>query len=236
MITFSIPRATAERLARLHLACASDESPAIVHIALRVIGDQVRFSATNGKILASVVVTTTDMVGSNTNCVLVKEQFTAGLKAALKVHGTRIAFKIGTDEARICNAGMESIVRILDTPFPVVDHVWSRPATKRWVPCIASLDPRLVEIAGKIAGNKAPLLLSSAVDPSQGLERIWANNGDEAISLSSMRALTRTPAYWSDGELALFIMPVCRSDAEPQLNLSAQTMVQETTAPVAVAA
>lgn len=230
MISFSIPRTSAERLARIHHACSVHQSPATDNIGVRIVGNMVRFTATNGKILASIAVTVTDLIGSDANLVLGKEQFANGLKAALKIPGNRIGFKIDTQEARICNAGMESVVRILDSHFPHVDHVWTRPASKHWVPCIASLDQRLTEIASKIAGNKQGLLFSSAIDSTHPLERIWAKDGDEAVCISSIRALTRAPAYWSDGDLALFIMPVHRADSEPQLDLSAHTMAQETAA------
>jgi hypothetical protein len=82
----------------------------------------------------------------------------------------------------------------------------------------------------KIAGNKLGMLFSSATDSTLSLERIWGSTGDEAICISSIRALTRTPAYWSDGDLAIFIMPAQRAESEPQLDLSAHTMAQETAA------
>jgi hypothetical protein len=50
MTSFTIPRITADRLARLPLACADETGP-LGHISVRVTPSAVRFAATNGRIL-----------------------------------------------------------------------------------------------------------------------------------------------------------------------------------------
>jgi hypothetical protein len=226
MLSFSIPRATADRLARLGLACASDNT-AISHIGVRVGPTAVRWSATNGRLLASLFVPIDDFIGTPTDLILDQVQFAAAVKAAAKGSG-RIGFKIDEAEARVTSGTVASVVRRVAGTWPQVDHVWTRPAGRRWVPTMSSLDPALVTIAQKITGAKSAVLFSSPVDPGARLERLWAVPGaqpDESLSLASLRAVVTAPAYWSDGyELSILIMPITRSDSERQINLDAHAM------------
>ena len=226
MISFSIPRQNADRLARMGLASASDTT-AISHIGVRVTPTGVRFSSTNGRLLCSLIVPIDDFIGTPTDLILDQVQLAAAVKAAAKGSG-RIGFKIDEAEARVTSGTVASVVRRVASTFPQVDHVWTRPAGRRWVPTMSSLDPGLVAIAQRITGNKQPLLLASPVDPGARLERLWAVPGaqpDESISLASLRAAVTAPAYWSDGfELSILIMPITRSDSERQLNLDAHAM------------
>ena len=227
MISFSIPRITADRLTRLGLACADDNTN-IHHIGVRITPTALRFSATTGHILASLVVPIDDLAGPTADLILDRDQLTAALKVAAKSHGGRISFKIDDQEARITNGTVASVVRRVAGTWPNVDHVWARPAGRRWIPAMCSVDPTLLSIAQKVSGNRQPLLFTSPVEPSARLERIWAVPGakaDESISLADLRSAVTAPAYWSDGvELAILIMPVTRGDAERQLNLGAHAM------------
>ena len=225
MITFSIPRITADRLARLGLACA-DDNTAISHFGVRVGPTAVRFSATNGHILASLLVPIDDFVGTPTDLILDQAQLAAAVKAAAKGSG-KICFKIDEAEARVTNGTVASVVRRVSGTWPQVDHVWTRPAGRRWVPTMSSIDPVLAAIAQKITGAKTAVLFSSPVDPGARLERLWAVPGaqpDEGISVSALRAVVSAPAYWSDYELAILLMPITRGDSERQLNLDAHAM------------
>lgn len=230
-LTFSIPRTTADRLARLGLACA-DDNTAISHIGVRVGPTAVRFSATNGRILASLLVPVDDFVGSPTDLILDQVQLTAAVKAAAKGAG-RITFKIDEAEARVTCGTVASVVRRVSGTWPQVDHVWTRPAGRRWVPTMSSIDPQLAAIAQKITGAKSAVLFSSPVDPAVRLERLWAVPGaqpDESVSVSELRAVVTAPAYWSDYELAILLMPITRGESERQLNLDAHAMPMQSAA------
>lgn len=240
MLRFSIPRLTAERIARLHLACAADLT-AIHHIGVRVTPTAVRFCSTNGRILASLLVPIDDLQGTPGDLLLDHEQIAAALKVTTKASGGRIALEIGPQEARITNGTASAIVRRVDGSFPVVDHVWTRPAGRRWIPTISSLDPGLVTIAQKISGSRQPLLFASPVDPALGLERLWATaavQSDVAVGLGQLRTVVAAPAYWADHELAILIMPITRSDGERQIDLGAHALpaAVPTAVPAAAAA
>lgn len=222
MLSFSIPRLTADRLARLPLACA-DESNALGHIGVRVTATAIRFSATNGRILASIVVPCEDVVGDPTDLVLDQVQLAAALKAAAKAPGGRISVTVNDVEARLSNGPVAAVVRRISGSYPQVDHVWTRPDGRRWVPTMSSLDPYLVAIAQKISGSKQALLFSSPVDPVMRLERLWSVTGSqskEVICISDLRAVVSAPAYWSDHEFAVLVMPITRSADERAMHLN----------------
>jgi hypothetical protein len=222
MLSFSIPRITADRLARLGLACA-DETGALGHIGVRVTATAIRFSATNGRILASLLVPCDAVVGDLTDLVLDQVQFAAAIKAAAKAPGGRISVTVNDTEARLSNGPVAAVVRRIEGTYPQVDHVWSRPDGRRWVPTMSSLDPHLVAVAQKLSGSKQALLFSSPVDPGMRLERLWSVPGampDEAISINDLRAVVSAPAYWSDHELAILVMPITRSADERAMHLS----------------
>lgn len=222
MTSFTIPRITADRLSRLPLACA-DEIGVLGQIGVRVTPTAVRFAATNGRILASFLVPLDALDGEPLDLILDADQFTAALKATAKATGGRITITIGAKEARLTNGTASAIVRRVDGTFPNVEHVWTRPAGRRWVPAMCSLDGGLVAIAQKISGAKNPLLFASPVEPACRLERVWAVPGampDESIAAAYIRAAATAPAYWTDHELAFLVMPITRSDGERQLDLS----------------
>ena len=189
MSSFFIPRVTADRLSRLALACANVSGP-LGNVSLRVTPTSVRFAATNGRLLASLIVPLDHLDGEPGDVVLDADQFTAALKTTAKATGGRITVEIGVKEARLTN-GTSAIVCRIDATFPNIDHVWTRPAGRRWVPTMSSLDSALVGIAQKISGRKQPLLFASPVEPGARLERLWAVPGashDESVSLAAMRA------------------------------------------------
>ncbi len=227
MLNFSIPRPVAERLSRIALACADDRT-AISHIGIRATSSVIRFAATNGRILASLVVPVDLLVGEPADAVLDREQFVAAMKIAARGTGQRIVVEIGPREARVSNGTTSAIVRRVDGTFPNVEHVWTRPEGRRWVATMSSLDTHLTGIAQKISGNKQPLLFVSPVDPTSRLERVWAMPGvddhSEAIRLSALRPAVTAPAYWCDHELAILVMPITRMAEERQLNLAAHAL------------
>ncbi len=222
MTIFTIPRITADRLARLPLASADETGP-LGHVSVRITLMTALFACTNGRLLASFLVPLDSMTGDPCEVILAADQFTAALKASSKPAGGRITLEIGPKEARLTNGTASAIVRRVEGSFPRIEHCWTRTAGRRWVPTISSLDGNLVAVAQKIAGHKNPLLFTSPVEQGTRLERLWAVPGaqpDESISVNSLRAVVSAPAYWADHELALLLMPITRSDSERQLDLA----------------
>jgi hypothetical protein len=232
MTIFTIPRLTADRLSRLALACAAETGP-LGSISVRVTPTAARFAATNGKLLASLVVPLEALTGEPIDTILAADQFTAALKALSKGSGGRMTVEIGTKEARLTNGTASAIVRRIEGTYPQVEHVWSRTTGRRWVPTLSSLDPVLLGIAQKISGQKNPLLFSSPVDPTAQLDRLWAVPGaavGESLDLVQARQAVIAPGYWADHELAILIMPVTRSADQRQLDLSQHTLAMPATA------
>ena len=225
MLSFSIPRLSAERIVRLGLACA-DEAGVLGHIGVRVTPNAVRFSATNGRLLASLVVPVDDFLGTPGDLVLDRDQLIVALKTATKATIGKVIVKIDNDEARITTGSVTSVVRRIAGTYPAIDHVFSKPDGQHWIPTVASLDPHLVSIAQKITGHKQAVLFVSPIEPSNRLGRIWSVTGpsnDDTLNINGLRAAVRAPAYWADHELAVLIMPVTRND-ERQLDFSAHAL------------
>lgn len=234
MFSFSIPRITADRLARLGLACDTGApDTALANVGIRVGQQAVRCSTTNGRILASLVIPLDDQ-DSTGEVILDREQLIAALKASAKGAAGRIQFTINDQEARISNGPIQAVVRRIPGTFPAVDHVWTKPSGRRWVPALCSLDHQLTTIAQKISGAKQPLLFSSPVDPGMRLERLWGTNQpDESIRVQDLRQAVTAPAYWSDHELAFLVMPITRPADERQLDLGRHVIALTTAAAAA---
>jgi hypothetical protein len=216
-------RPAAERLARIGQACAADSS-AISHISLLVGSDRVRWAATNGRLLASLVIAIDDLEGEPGELLLDRDQLLSALKAVTREAGNRIAFLIGAQEVRLSLGTTAAVVRRVPGVFPRIEHAWSRAAHARWIPALCSLDPHLVATAQRISGSRTPLLFVSPVDPALGLERLWANPtpGEDRLNpipASGFRDAITAPAYWADAELALLLMPITRGDGERQPEL-----------------
>ena len=224
MITFTIPGAALPRLARLALATDTDGPGPLRHVALRVTSTAVRFSATNGKLLASVILDISDLkgdIGDFTESILDCVQFTAACKAIGKHCPKPVTVSIDKAETRITFGTVSSIVHRHDGVFPSIDHIWTRTAGLHWVPCASSLDPALAATAQKIAGSSR-ILFSTPVQPDSGLQRLWAAATEEEITpaLSDIRSMVRAPAYWADESFAILLMPITRADAEQQFDLA----------------
>ena len=235
MTTFNIPRLTADRLSRLALACADETGP-LGHISVRVTPTAARFAATNGRLLASLVVPLDAMTGDPLDAILDATQFTAAIKAAAKGSGGRITVEIGAKEARVTNGTASAIVRRVEGTYPRVEHVWSRTAGRQWVPCMSSLDPVLLATAQKICGAKQALLFSSPVDPVGRLDRLWSVIGGasgESLDLVQARQAVVAPGYWSDHELAILVMPVTRSAEQRHFDVDAHALAAPQTAALA---
>ena len=236
--SFSIPRLSADRLTRLNLAC-SEERNALGHIGVRVTPDSVRFSATNGRILASVLIPIEGFQGTAGDVILDSDQFTAVLKAAMKIQGGRIQFRIDPAEVRLTIGTASALVRRIEGNFPTVEHVWTRFQDRRWVPNMNSLDTHLAGIAQKISGAKTSLLFSSPVPVAARIERAWAVPGaepGESVPLSDLRVAVTAPAFWADHELALLVMPVTRHQDERFLDLAKHALPLPATSIAAAAA
>jgi hypothetical protein len=226
MLSFSIPRITTDRLSRLPLACADETGP-LGHVSVRVTPTTARFACTNGRLLASLVVPLDALTGEPCDTILDADQFIAALKATAKATGGRITVEIGPKEARLTNGTASAIVRCVDGTFPRVEHCWTRTAGRQWVPTISSLDPVLLGIAQKISGHKNPLLLSSPVDPSARMDRLWNVTGpslDDRLDLVQARQAVIAPGYWSDHELAILVMPISRTADQRPLDLDAHAV------------
>ena len=194
------------------------------HIALRVTTNAVRFSATDGKLLASIVHEISDFHGDPgdlAESILDSSQFTAACKLIGKHCHKPVTITIDKAEARITFGTVSSIVRRHDGVFPSIDHLWTRTARLRWVPCTSSLDPSLAATAQKIAGTTR-MLFMTPVHPASDLQRLWASATENEISpaLSDLRNLVRAPAYFSDSDTAILLMPISRADAEQQFDLA----------------
>jgi hypothetical protein len=227
MTQFTIPRLTADRLARLPLACAAETGP-LGQVSVRVAPNAARFATTNGRILASLVVPLDTLSGDPVDLILDADALTAALKVTAKQPGGRITIEIGVQEARLTNGTASAIVRRVGGTFPRVEHAWTRTAGRRWVPTMSSLDPLLLGLAQRISGHKNPLLFSSPVDPAADLNRLWAVPGaatQETLDLAHARQVVTAPGYWSDHELAILIMPITRTADQRQLDLAAHAMV-----------
>jgi hypothetical protein len=234
MTIFTIPRLTADRLLRLPLACADETGP-LGHVSVRVTPTAARFAATNGRILASLVVPLDALTGEPCETILDAEALIAALKATAKQPGGRITVEIGAKEARLTNSTASAIVRRVDGTFPRIEHCWTRTAGRQWVPTLNSLDPLLLATAQKISGHKQPLLFASPVDPAARLDRLWAVPGaaaGEGLDLVQVRQAVTMPGYWADHELALLIMPITRTADQRPLDLEAHAL----SLPVTVAA
>ena len=223
MITFTIQGSALLKLARLALATETDGPGPLRNIAMRVTATAVRFSATNGKLLASVILDIIDLqgdVGDLAESILDCAQFTAACKTVGKHCHKPVTISIDKAEARVTFGTVSSLVRRHEGVFPSIDHIWTRTSGLHWVPCTSSLDPALTSIAQKIAGNTR-MLFRSPVHPSTGLQRLWtaASEDETTPALSDLRNLVRAPAYWADHELAILLMPITRGDAEDQLDL-----------------
>ena len=229
---FSIPRASADRLSRLALACIDDVTP-LGHIGVRISTNAVRFSATDQSMLASVVVPLEKLDGAPGDVVLDRDQFTAAMKVTAKGSVGRIEVAIDEREARFSN-GTSAIVSRIKGVYPEIGHVWTSTTGKRWVPSISTLDPARLVVAQKIAGGRFPLLFQSPVDAGSSLEQMWNTDGNASASLELLRKQLKAACYWADHELAILLMPISRGTTERQLNLLAHATV--TAEPVAAAA
>ena len=224
MITFTIPGAALPRLARLTLATDTDGPGPLRHVAMRVTSTAVRFSATNGRLLASVILDISDLlgdIGDLAESILDIVQITAACKLIGKHCHKPVTITIDKAEARITFGTVSSIVRRHDGVFPSIDHIWTRTARLRWVPCTSSLDPSLAATAQKIVGTTR-MLFMTPVHPASDLQRLWASATENEISpaLSDLRNLVRAPAYFSDSDTAILLMPISRADAEQQFDFA----------------
>jgi hypothetical protein len=227
MTTFSIAGTSLPRLARL--AQATDDNPGLLrHISLRTSTSTCRFAATSGRILAAIVIDINDFNGEPIDAILDHDQYVAALKLVGK-NARRITITIEKSEVRMTAGTVSAVIRRHEGLYPNFDHVFSKTLGQRWVPCVSSLDPHLTSIAQSIAG-KTPLLFCSPAQPESNLHRLWGAtrsadvagfpDQDAVPQTASIQGLVRAPAYWSDHELFLLIMPVTRGDADHQLDLA----------------
>ena len=218
MTTFSFPAQLLPRLSRLVLAADSGNT-VLDHLALRITPTAFRLSATDGKMLASMVHELTDVQGEPTDVILDRVQIVAACKLLSKAGG-RISVSIGETEARFTSGSVSGIVRLREGNYPKFENMWQRTEGQRWLPCAASLDPAYIAKAQAIMG-KSTLLFRSPVPAHSDALRIWKAEPGALLSPADIAAWANSPAYSSDGVLAILIMPIARSDESHDLNLSA---------------
>lgn len=213
MIAFSFSKSHLDRLSRLALAADDTKaSPVLGHIALRITPEFIRFSATNGKLLISVLVSIGAAEVESTDLILDGDQFTAAMKALSRSTTSSVQVTIVDAEVRFTSGVTTAIVRRVPGAYAAIDHVWSRTKGAAWVPTLATLDPVLVGVAQKVMG-KGTILFSSPVTDATPVAPLWGDVKGEARTpaLSDLAALVRAPAYWTDGTAAVLLMPVTRA-------------------------
>lgn len=219
MTTFSFPARLLQRLSRLVLAADSSNSP-LQHVALRVTPTACRFSATDGKLLASIVHDVSDLQGDPVDVLLDRVQVVAAFKMLGKTTAGQVSVTIASPtEARFTAGQVSALIRLRDGTFPSFEHIWERTADQRWLPCVSSLDPAYITLAQAIAGKQS-VFFRSAVPAKSDALRIWKSEPDALLRPSDIAAWTNAPGYFCDGELAIFLMPVTRADANHALDLS----------------
>lgn len=230
MIRFTFASLHLARLARIHLA-AETEHPALAtaHVHLQITPDRLRFAATNGKLLAAIIVDTIDKANAGTDVLLDCSQFTAAIKALAKSTGAIrtpqvIHVEVGVGEVRFSHGQNSTIVRRIGLRFPAMDHIFTKPTGMRWVPCVATLDQDFASLAKRISGNPKPLLFLTPVPLASPAPQLWqqptAKGSLPLVPVTDLEPLTRSAAFWADGDLFLLLMPIFRDAAEPQLNLT----------------
>lgn len=218
MTSFTFPARLLQRLARLALAADSGNSP-LNQIALRVTPTACRFSATDGKLLACIVHEVIDLQGEPVDVLLDRVQLVAAFKLLSKAGAGRVSVTIGATEARLTVGQDCALVRLRDGTFPSFEHIWRRTAEQGWLPCASSLDPAYIAVAQAIVG-KPSVLFRSAVPAQSDALRIWKTEPDAVLRPSDIAAWLNAPAYFSDGELAILLMPISRADTDQALDLS----------------
>ena len=210
------------RLARLALAADATQASSTRHIALRVTPSACRFSTTDGRLLASILHPITDLVGEPTDVLLDCAQFTTACRLLASYKVRQVAISVAAAEVRFSAGQVSAVVRRHEGVFPPFEHIFSKTEGLRWVPCVSSFHSGLIATAQQIAG-KTTLLFSTPVQPESALLRLWASpTPNEMMApslLTDVQRYIQAPAYWADHELALLVMPIRRSDEEPQLDL-----------------
>ncbi len=223
MITFAFNKSHLDRLSRLALAADDSKASQVLgHIALRIAPELIRFSSTNGRLLVSLLVS----IGASAEVedaelILDADQFTAAMKSLVRSTASSVQVTILDAEARFTSGVSTAIVRRVPGVYPAIDHAWSKTKGAAWAPTLATLDPVLVGVAQKVIG-KGTLLFSSPVTDVTPIAPLWgeAKGGANAPALSDLAALVRAPAYWSDGQAAVLLMPITRTATGPGMDLT----------------
>lgn len=225
-ISFSFAPTLLSRLVHLHLATDSERrSTALAHVHLQVSPDRIRFTATDGRLLVALTGATTISATGATDVLLDVDQFTTAMRALAKATSGKgsIAVVIDVGEVRFTRGTTSVLIRRVAVTYPDIDHVFTKPAGLRWVPCVASLDQGLAETARKISGKQS-LLFVTPVQTGSPATQIWrplsARDGNVTVPLADLQPIVRGPAYWPDSELMILLMPVFRAAEESQLDLS----------------
>lgn len=218
MTSFTFPASALPRLGRLVLA--ADTTPGMLrHIALRVTPTVCRFSATDGKLLAAITHAVTNLQGDPVDVILDREQFTAACKLLGKTCTGSVSVSIDATEVKITAAHVSALIRRREGTFPEFNHIWERTTDQRWIPNASSLHPDLIARAQAIVG-KSTILFRSPVPAHSGAALVWIPEGDVQVQRFDIAAWVSAPAYWADHDLAPLLMPITRSDADHQFDLS----------------
>ena len=215
MIT--IPHASLDRLSRLHLACDKRSGLSLNHIALTIVGDTVRIAATDGRVLVCALFEAEGE--TDREIVLDGEQFTAACKAALKSRVNAVHLLIGHAESRLETRHGDSLVRHIDGTFPPLEAILRKHSAGTWIPSVSAIEPALLARGQKIIGRPA-LTLSSPVTPGSSLPCAWESQHPTPVTTHELGQATRTPAFWTDGQWLVLLMPTTRI-LPPALDMAA---------------
>jgi hypothetical protein len=213
MITsFSILASSLPRLANLRHATDPTTRGALAHFHLAVTGDNARFTASDGHLLAILKLQVSDFDGESIDILIDGALFAAACATLLRAdHASCVRISIGDGEVRFIRGMAVAVARIVDLAFPITSAFIDRYRGQTLVPAIASYAPALVTAAARIAGTrKSPLLLWSAA-PNASLVPCWTRDSEGAVPYSAIAVLLSQPGIWADKELFLLLMPVSRS-------------------------
>ena len=224
-----IPHGSLSRLSRLSQACEQKSINNLNHIALSVVGDTARITATNGRILVCALF---DAEGeTDRQVVLDGAQFTLACKAALKSHAGMFQLLISAQEARFESDHGASLIRLIDGTYPTVDVILRKHAGKAWIPSVASIEPALLTAAQRIIGRPS-IAMSTTVEPGSSLPVAWENHGGSPVTTYELGSATRAPSFWQEGRWMVLLMPNTRTLPE-RLDLRPFVLVPEVQAAVA---
>ena len=235
---FTVLASTLPRLLNLKYATDLATRGPLAHIHVSITGDDARFVATDGRLLALVKLSVGDCDGEPVDVVLDGALFAATCATLIRSdHASMVRIVIDTEEreARFIRGNAVAVVRVLDLAYPVTSRFLERYHGQTMVPAIASFAPSLMTAAARIIGARRTTLLLWSPTTDSDLVRCWsrAPDNDAPVSHDSIAALLAQPGVWSDRELFVLLMPMTRTcDGAPDVSPFMTTMPAMETAEV----